>query len=152
MSGTIKLSELPRKEFLTLLCHKDDIEVINDLPEQYLDITPESTLAMAAKFTERTWTMAKADEDFKMRLRIVFPDLDIVADPRHLSEYPIGYRHVVGLIVCTNMAINTGRMPYWRYPEAYLHPSSQSNLASLAISYKDLFEPPASEATHTTPA
>lgn len=124
---------------LIIMCHKDDIEIVNDL-EGVLEITPESTLAMAAKFTERTWAMAKADEDFKSRLAVVFPDLDITKDDRHLKDYPLAYRHVVGLIVCTNMAINTGRVPFWRYPETYLHPSSQSKIACLAIRYSKELE------------
>lgn len=132
--GKVKLSELTLEQPLNILCHPDDIEVVNDRKD-VMQISAQDTLAMAAKFTARTWAMAKADEDFKRRLRIVFPELDIAADPRELADYPIGIRHVVGLIVCTNMAINTGRKPFWQFPETYLHPRSQANLASLAISW-----------------
>lgn len=128
------LSEVTIDKPLTLLCHKDDIELVNDR-DDLLEITPETTLAMAAKFTDTTWKLAQMDDDFKRRLRIVFPDLDITKDERHLREYPVAYRHVVGLIVCTNMAINTDRKPFWRTPETYLHPSSQTKLADLAVSW-----------------
>jgi hypothetical protein len=139
--GKINLSDVPGlgDQFLTVLCHRDEIQVVNDCPN-ILSIDPESTLAMAAKFTDRTWDTAKHDEDFKRRLGIIFPDLDITKDPRSLAEYPIGYRHVVGLIIMTNKAINTGLQPYWVYPETYLHPASQARLADLAISYKDWYE------------
>lgn len=133
------LSEIPTEKEVNVILHGDDIEVVNDRPD-VMDITPEDTLAMAAKFTPKTWAMAKQDEDFKSRLRIVFPDWDIVADNKeNLSEYPIGYRHVVGLIVCTNKAINTGKIPFWRLPETYLHPRSEVNLANLMLSWREFF-------------
>jgi hypothetical protein len=120
---------------LTLFTHRDDIELVNDR-DDVMTISPQDTMAMADKFTERTWTMCKADEDFKSRLRIIYPDLDIVADGcKTLAEYPPGIRHVVGLIVCTNKAINTGKIPYWQFPEASLHPATQSKLADLATRY-----------------
>ncbi len=137
--ANFNLSELKTEQPLNILCHRQDIEVVNDRPD-VMEITAEDTLAMVAKFTPRTWAMAKLDEDFKLRLKMVFPDLDITAEPRDISEYPIGYRHVVGLIICTNKAINTGKSPFWRLPETHLHPSSQAGLATLAISYSKLVE------------
>lgn len=129
------LSEVKNDKPLTLLCHKDDIEIVNDRPD-VMTITAEDTLAMTRMFQARHWTSAKADEDFKRRLRIVYPDMDIVADNYELpTEYPKGVQHVIGLIVCTNKAINTGKHPYWQWPESNLHPSTQSQLANLAMSW-----------------
>lgn len=132
--GRVKLSSIEAAGRINVICHKDDIEVVNDRSD-VLEINPEFTLQIAASFRDGDWEKAKLDEDFKSRLRIVFPDLDIVADPRHLRDYNIAQRHVVGLIVGTNMAINTGRTPFWRLPETYLHPSSQRHLADLMQSY-----------------
>lgn len=129
-----KLSDCHLGKPLTLIAHQDDIEVVNDVPN-YMDITPEMTLAMAARFTPESWAKAKQDEDFKRRLTVMFPDLDIMTDPRELADYPIAIRHVVGLIVCTNMAINTLRQPLWRYPETYCHPATQVRFANLALTY-----------------
>lgn len=131
----INLSDVNLDRPLTLLCHRDDVDIVNDRPD-VMDITPEMTLAMAARFTPQVWDKAKADPDFVARMKVMYPDLDILTDPQDLSDYPIGIRHVVGLIICTNMAINTGKIPHWRYPETYLHPSTQANLASLAIMYQ----------------
>lgn len=136
-----KMSEiLPSSKPLTIICHDDNIEVDNDLADRIMEINPEMTLAMAASFKLSTWEKAKKDEDFKMRLRVIFPDWDITTDPRRLDEMPVAYRHVVGLIVCTNMAINKGMSPWWKLPETYLHPKSQAALADLAIMYSNLLK------------
>jgi len=119
---------------LNVLVHKDDIEIVNDR-EDVQTIGPEDTLAMAAKFTERTWALAKTDEDFKRRLAVVYPDTDIATDERQLAEYPIAFRHVVGLIVCTNRAINMGKIPFWNLPETYLHPSTQQRITELMMTW-----------------
>lgn len=135
----VKLSTIETDKPYTIICHRDDIEVVNDR-EDVLEITPEKTLAMAAKFTVGTWYKAKRDEDFKRRLAVMFPNLDILTDTRELADYPIAVRHVVGLIICTNMAINTGRQPFWQFPETYLHPSTQVNLAELMRMYGKDYE------------
>lgn len=132
-----RLSENTFDKPLTVICHPDNIEVINDLAD-VMTITPEDTLAMTAKFTDRSWELAKQDEDFKMRLRMIFPELDIVADPRHIRDYPVAYRHIVGLIICMNKAINTGKRPFVQLPETYLHPRSQANLGTLFAAYTKL--------------
>ncbi|WEU67360.1 hypothetical protein [Xanthomonas phage JGB6] len=130
-----KLSEIATTAPLSIICHTDDIEVENDDPNTEV-ITATHTLAMADKFTARTWELAQQDEDFKYRLGLVFPHIDIVQDERKtLGEYPVAIRHIVGLIICTNKAINTGKRPWWKYPETYLHPRSQTGLAELAASY-----------------
>lgn len=137
--GKFNLSDLPPTEAtLNILCHRDDVEIVQDRAD-VLEITPESTLAMAAKFSNVTWDMAKQDADFVSRLKTVFPDLDIDND-KHLRDYPIAVRHIVGMIVSINMAINTGKMPFVRYPETYLHPSSQANVADLLIRYSKEME------------
>lgn len=133
-NGRVNLSDVPIEKPINILCHRDEIEIVNDRAD-VLEITPESTIAMAAKFTARTWDMAKRDEDFKRRLAVIFPDLDIATDDRQLADYPLAVRHVVGLIICTNMAINTNRMPFWKFPETYLHPASQTKLAQLMTMY-----------------
>lgn len=134
--GRVKLSSVPTNQALNVLCHKNDIEIINDR-DDVMEITAEKTVAMTARFTERTWELAKQDADFKRRLGIVFPDIDITKDTRHIKHYPIGIRHVVGLIICTNMAINTGKTPFWRLPETNLHPSSCAKLTDLVMSYQN---------------
>ena len=129
------LSELKIETPLTVLTHKDDVEVVNDRPNTQA-ITAEDTIAMTRRFNARSWNMAKQDGDFKRRLAIVFPDVDILADNYEVpTEYPKGIQHVIGLIICTNQAINTGKLPYWQWPETYLHPSSQTKLAELAMSW-----------------
>lgn len=131
-----KLSEVPLNK-LAVICHKDDVEVVNDM-DSVMEITPELTLAIAEKFTDGTWAKAQQDEDFKSRIGMIFPDIDI-GKIEKLADCPIGFRHVVGLIVGTNMAINKGMSPFWRTPEVHLHPSTQAKLADLAVRYSNEF-------------
>lgn len=131
--GRVLLSSVPLQTALTMLCHPDDLEIVNDR-DDVMEITPEDTVAMAAKFTSRTWTMARADADFMSRFKTIFPDLDVSGD-KELADYPIAVRHVVGMIVCINKAINTGKIPFVRLPETYLHPRSQLLVAQLMARY-----------------
>lgn len=134
MNDDFKLSQIDASKPLVILCHPDDMNVVNDRTDVQ-EITPEDTLAMAARFSVAGWEKAKADLKFQELLRIVFPDLHIESDPRHIREYPVAIRHVVGLIVCTNAAIYHGKSPFWRLPETYLHPKSQTNIGSLVSWY-----------------
>lgn len=131
--GRVKLSSVELNKF-TVLIHRDDVEITNDRAD-VMEITPQDTLTMTGMFKDSTWELAKQDADFKRRLGLIYPDLDITTDTRHIRQYPIAYQHIVGLIVCTNKAINTGKIPFWRTPECYLHPSTQTRLAELMQSY-----------------
>lgn len=149
--GRTKLSSVRCDTPLNIICHQDDIQIVNDRAD-VMEITPEDTLAMVKAFTPRVWDLARKDQDFVRRMRIVFPDLDLTTDDRPLEDHSIATRHVVGLIICTNKAINTGRTPFWRYPETYLHPRSQSKIAQLAIAYtKDAEDAAAAASAPPTP-
>lgn len=65
---------------------------------------------------------------------IVFPGA-----PRELFDVATrhrqgsGYRHLLGRIDLTLKFIDTGVRFYWKYPESYLHPSAQCDLADLVL-------------------
>jgi len=65
---------------------------------------------------------------------IVFPDA-----PKSLfnvttrGQHGTGYRHLLGRVDMTLKFIDAGCAFFWRYPEAFLHPSAQRDLADLVL-------------------
>lgn len=128
----MNLSEVTTDKPINILCHDGTVNIVNDRPDVY-EITPEKTMAMAEAVTEEAWQQIKQNERFIKRFRLVFPTIDL---PDHsLQAHGSGVRHVVGLILLTDMALDSGKQPFWRTPEAHLHPSAQLGLADLLIFY-----------------
>lgn len=128
----MNLSEVPTDHPINILCHHGDVNIVNDRKDVY-EITPEKTLAMAEAVTDEAWQQIKQNERFIKRFRLVFPTIDLPDHP--LQSHGSGVRHVVGLILLTDMALDTGKQPMWRFPESHLHPSAQLGLADLLIFY-----------------
>jgi predicted ATPase len=128
----MNLSEVPTDKPINILCHHGDVNVVNDRKDVY-EITPEKTLEMAEAVTDEAWQQIKQNERFIKRFRLVFPTIDLPDHP--LQSHGSGVRHVVGLILLTDMALDTGKQPLWRFPESHLHPSAQLGLADLLIFY-----------------
>ena len=128
----MNLSEVQTDHPINILCHHGDVNIVNDRKDVY-EITPEKTLAMAEAVTDEAWQQIKQNERFVKRFRLVFPTIDLPDHP--LQLHGSGVRHVVGLILLTDMALDTGKQPLWRFPESHLHPSAQLGLADLLIFY-----------------
>lgn len=113
---------------ITLIAHKDDV-VVN--PDGQVLIGPEQTLARADRVTEEEWVALQQDKTFVDLVEMVlgawiFP---MVSD---LKQCGTGTRHITGMILMF-LELEKGQTPYVRYPESFLHPSSQSRLADLFI-------------------
>jgi hypothetical protein len=128
----MKLSEVTTDKPINILCHDGTVNIENDRKDVY-EITPTTTLQMAEAVTGEAWRQLKANDRFLKRFRLVFPDIDL--PDHHLQGHGSGVRHVVGLILLTDMALDSGKQPFWRTPEAHLHPSAQLGLADLLIFY-----------------
>jgi len=123
--GTEHTIELKR---LNILCHDGSVDDIDVKGAER--ITPTLTVAMArqvfgdAKETYRHWFIRN-----EHLLRMVFGKdwqfKDSISDERD----PV--QHVVGLVLCTQLAIKCGRLPHIYLPETYLHPRQQCGLADL---------------------
>ena len=111
---------------ITMLMHRGDVHL---MPDGQVEIGPEQTLARAAALTADEWTFLKGHPAFDGLFRIVFPDL---AYPDKLHQAGSGVRHITGMIVMI-IELKEGQTPYIRYPESFLHPSSQCRLADLFI-------------------
>lgn len=65
--------------------------------------------------------------------KIVVPFFKDKVDKKTLLKSGSGYRHLIGLIGLTLSCIKENKKFGWSYPENYLHPSLQANLADLQI-------------------
>lgn len=65
--------------------------------------------------------------------KIVVPFFKDKVDKQTLLSSGNGYRHLIGLIGLTLNFIKEDKKFVWSYPESYLHPSLQGNLADLQI-------------------
>lgn len=88
-------------------------------------VDPEMTLR---KFHELTELNPYQVELFK----IVVPDFAPVT-LENLKTAHIGFQHIMGLIACSLELILLKQAFGWRYPETYLHPKYQGNLADLML-------------------
>lgn len=112
---------------ITLLCHKDNVRVD---PDGQVEIGPDQTLARAAAVTPDEWVALQGDATFRDLLESVlgagmFPCVG-------LPDCGMGMRHMTGMILMF-LELEPGQTPYVRFPESFLHPSSQSRLADLFI-------------------
>lgn len=89
-------------------------------------IDPEWTLANYRSLVEITEATARL-------FKIVFPDFDLPITKASIDKCSLGHQHVVGLMALSIHFLNT-RQPFgWRFPETYLHPRHQANLADALI-------------------
>ena len=130
MTDRIKLSDVPREAPVTLLTHRGDVRIENDCPDT-VEITGVDTIHFADALPLEGWRELKATPGFMQLFRLVFPKLELSDVP--LCEEGMGVRHVTGLIVLTVNAIASGKRPFWRYPEAHLHPTAQLGLCDLMV-------------------
>lgn len=121
-----KPTEIEAKR-LTLLCHKGDVHI---MPNGQVEIGPEQTLARANMVTPEEWKGLQNDPLFVELMEMVIgANFPMVGD---LAQCGTGTRHLTGLILMF-LELEEGQIPYVRYPESFLHPSSQSRLADLFI-------------------
>lgn len=127
---TTKLSEVPLEKPISIICHRDDVVIENDLSD-VVSIDPGMTIKCASEIDDDTWTQLKLHPEFMRLFRLVFPTIEL---PDHsLQLHGSGVRHVVGLLVLTFNAMHDGKRPLWRFPESYLHPSAQLGLADVLV-------------------
>lgn len=115
---------------LTLLCHKDNVQVE---PNGQVLIGPEQTLARSALVTDDEWVALMADPIYQELIELVFGAGMFPMVPQ-LKDCGTGVRHITGLILMF-AELEPGQTPFVRFPEAFLHPSSQSRLADLFIRF-----------------
>ena len=71
----------------------------------------------------------KTEELFK----IVFPDYHRQVTLENIRQDGSGMQHVLGLVNLSLTLVESGTAIGWRYPESYLHPAAQCNLADVLI-------------------
>lgn len=130
----MKLSEIKDKldDKINLLFHDGTDDIHNDIDGVIL-IDPSITLATSDAINDDMWRSLKHDEGFMHKFRLVFGDLGL---PDHsLKQHGTGVRHIVGLIVATDLVMQIGKSPFWKMPESYLHPKYQLGLGDLIVYY-----------------
>lgn len=113
--------EIDAKQF-TVLCHQGGMEL--EVPS-HVTIDAEATLARFRQLTVEEWSTLLAEPCIKWFL-------DKVIGPTR-SNSSTDVRHVVGMIVLIHEAMAQGKQPFIKYPETYLHPKSQSELAQVLV-------------------
>lgn len=124
---------------LTLLCHKGDVHL---MPDGQVEIGPEQTLARANRVSKEEWAALQADTTFVELMELVlgrifplYPDLKCAGT---------GVRHMTGMLLLFR-ELQPGQKPFLRYPESFLHPSSQTRLPELLIRVFGIGKPPAAD-------
>ena len=130
--NTVNLSEVPTDNLINLMFHDGTVNFVNDRKDTF-EIDPIKTIKLADAMDLDSWLKIKSHPAFLSKFLMVFPTIDL---PDHsLKMHGNGVKHVVGLIILTDMALASGRKPFWRTPEAHLHPSAQLGLGDLLIHY-----------------
>lgn len=118
---------------INIICHDGTHHVEQDRPDVF-EIDPLMTMQVGNRLSLDEWQTLQQNPDFMRQFRCVFPHMALGDYP--LKAHGSGVRHVVGLILLTRYAIVKGYTPFWRTPEAHLHPSAQLGLADLLIHLK----------------
>lgn len=126
----VKISEIPSEAPLTLVCHKGDINVVNDKPD-VLEIAPWDTLAAAD-------AMLEGEQAYWFKVpwfcELVEGVIGEPPDPRiDIKQQGSGMRHIVGMLLLIWKAKQENKQIFLRLPETYLHPHSQAQLVDLFI-------------------
>jgi hypothetical protein len=104
---------------ITIICHPDNVGDVEPLDRLVLD--PETTLYHADRLSpggRHAWTNELLELLFKQ-------------NPPPSSS--LAYRHALGLIDLTLKLQDMGVRVAWRYPETYLHPAAQLQLADVLL-------------------
>lgn len=128
----MNLSDVNTDNPITMMFHDGTVNIKNDRKDVF-EIDPIKTIQIAEAVDDESWYRIKSHPTFLSRFLLVFPTMDL---PDHsLKAHGSGVKHVVGLILLTDMALAAGKKPFWRNPEAHLHPSAQLGLGDLLIYY-----------------
>ena len=99
--------------------------------------------ALTLDFTAATYhadRVEKLDDETVPLVQMIFPTFTWpLARP-----WPDGVRHIVGLVDMTLKItkLKEGKILIaWKYPEAFLHPAEQANLADVIIKIYEKFKP-----------
>jgi hypothetical protein len=115
---------------LTVLLHDGTIK-IEIVDPRVLEINPVSTLRLATLLAKYpSWPEIRQDPTFLRLWGLVWGDTPPPAD---LANANPGMQHTVGLLVGITVAIAEDRIPFIRYPEAYLHPRQALGMADLMV-------------------
>jgi hypothetical protein len=109
---------------LTLVCHSGEVDV--QIPSR-VEINPEGTVARAKALTAEEWVGLRAAPKFLTLWKCVWGD----TQPPEKLIGNLAFLHTVGLIVLIVETAHSGRQPFIRLPETYLHPKQQVGLADL---------------------
>lgn len=92
-------------------------------------ITPEMTL-------EHYRSMKEIDPYTARFFKIVVPDFEDVSKER-IDECSMAFKHIVGLFSLSLSLLLKNVKFGWKYPESYLHPKYQGNIADALIAFSD---------------
>ena len=70
--------------------------------------------------------------------KLAVPDFQEPVTLENLRRAPIGFQHLIGLLELSFNYTCLGHKFGWKYPETYLHPKYQGNLADIALLLSDL--------------
>lgn len=115
---------------LTMLFHGPGVHKLEPLDEDIVQIGPEETILCAMELSQDDWDSVRITPVFGRLWKCVFPD-DL--PPEKIKNEGMGFKHVIGLIILLVKTINSGKRPYVRFPESYLHPRAQVGLADLFL-------------------
>lgn len=112
---------------LTLIFHHGMMAI--SAPER-VEINPTTTLQAAKEINETEYAALVAD-GLEYFFRRVFPGETLPGSSYALKDSILGVQHVIGMLILIREAVRFGRKPFIKFPETYLHPRHQANLADL---------------------
>jgi hypothetical protein len=113
---------------ITLFFH-DGTVMLNCTDEDAVEITPEETVRTTNSLGAGEWAELQAHFTFRHWFKKIYG----IGMPESNKVAPLAAKHVAGLILLTLKAIRHGKKPLLRFPETYLHPKQQVELADFII-------------------
>jgi len=95
-----------------------------------VSITPEMTLK---HFDE----LVEIDPYSAVLFRIVVDDYFFPVTKKQIQESVLAFKHLIGLFSLHFKLTIEGKKVVWKYPEAFLHPKYQANIAEVMILISD---------------
>jgi hypothetical protein len=99
----------------------------------YLDrimITPDMTL-------EHFKSLKEVDPYSARFFKIVVPDFPYEITKEKLEGCSLAFQHIIGLFSLSFVLLSQNIKFGWKYPESFLHPKYQGNIADALIAFSD---------------
>lgn len=98
-----------------------------------ISITPDMTLSYFSQ-------LSTIDPYSSILFRMVVDDYHSPVTKKNIDGSPIAFKHLIGLFSLSFKLMIEGKKIVWKYPESFLHPKYQGNIADVMILMSNIDE------------